>query len=35
MLLIEVEAGDTGDKVTGVTTIILTFVIVLREGVML
>ena len=35
MLLIEVEAGDTGDEVTDVTTVVPMFVAVPREGVAL
>ena len=35
MLLTEVEAGDTGDGVTGVTTVVPMFVAVPREGVAL
>jgi len=32
MLLIEVEAGDTGDEVTDVTTVVPMFVALPREG---
>ena len=35
MLLTKVEAGDTGDEVTGVTTVAPIFVTVPREGVAL
>jgi hypothetical protein len=35
MLLIEVEAGDTGDEVTDVTTVVPMFVALPREGVAL
>ena len=35
MLLIEVETGDTGNEVTGVTNVVPMFVAVPREGVAL
>ena len=35
MLLIDVETGDTGDEVTGVTTVVSMFVAVPMEGVAL